>query len=113
MDGTGRNAIWPVLLVLSSVVIVHGLVGVEEVDRTCQSHETCMPNCAFFEVIMNHDRDIKSTHTTLSTHTRNNYFLSTNTTIGKVYLQTIWSFFWMSNTAFNCVERIKFQVILM
>ena len=53
MDGTGRNAIWPVLLVLSSVVVVHGLVGVEEVERTCQSHETCMPNCAFFKVIMN------------------------------------------------------------
>ena len=52
MEGPARNAIWPVLFLLSSVlVIAHGLVGVEEVDRTCQSHETCMPNCAFFKVI--------------------------------------------------------------
>jgi len=50
MEGPSRNAIWPVLLLLSSVLLtVHGLVGVEEVDRTCQSHETCMPNCAFFK----------------------------------------------------------------
>ena len=56
MEGPTRNAIWPVLLLLSSVLLtVHGLVGVEEVDRTCQSHETCMPNCAFFKVMMTFD----------------------------------------------------------
>jgi len=51
-----RNAIWPVqqasmllLLLLSLVVMVGGLVGVEEVDKTCQSHETCMPNCKLFK----------------------------------------------------------------
>ena len=54
--GMERNAIWPVLLLLSSgLLTVHGLVGVEEVDRTCQSHETCMPNCAFFKVMMTFD----------------------------------------------------------
>jgi len=55
MEGPRRNAIWPrpVLFLLSSVVIVHGLVGVEEVDRTCQSHETCMPNCAIFKDKLN------------------------------------------------------------
>ena len=93
MDGTGRNAIWPVLLVLSSVVVVHGIVGVEEVDRLCQSHETCMPNCAFFEVIMNHDRDSKSTNTTFSTHTRNNYFFSTSTTKGRLLNKKFGPFF--------------------
>ena len=56
MEGQRRNAIWPVLLVLlSSVLIVHGLVGVEEVDKTCQSHETCMPNCAIFKVLITFD----------------------------------------------------------
>ena len=54
-----RNAIWPVqqasmllLLLLSLVVMVGGLVGVEEVDKTCQSHETCMPNCKLFKVMI-------------------------------------------------------------
>ena len=60
MEGPSRNAIWPVLLLLSSVLLtVHGLVGVEEVDRTCQSHETCMPNCAFFKVMMTFDSSDK------------------------------------------------------
>jgi len=52
-----RNAIWPVnqasimllLLLLSLIVMVGSLEGVEEVDKTCQSHETCMPNCALFK----------------------------------------------------------------
>ena len=54
-----RNAIWPVqqasmllLLLLSLVVMVGGLVGVEEVDKTCKSHETCMPNCKLFKVMI-------------------------------------------------------------
>ena len=53
-----RNAIWPVqqasimLLLLSLVVLVGGLGGVEEVDKTCQSHETCMPNCKLFKVMI-------------------------------------------------------------
>ena len=52
MEGPTRNAIWPVLLLLfSQLVIVQGLVGVDEVDKTCQSHETCMSNCAIFKVI--------------------------------------------------------------
>ena len=60
MEGPSRNAIWPVLFLLSSVLLtVHGLVGVEEVDRTCQSHETCMPNCAFFKVMMTFDSSDK------------------------------------------------------
>ena len=59
MEGPTRNALWPVLFLLSSLlIVVHGLGGVEEVDRTCQSHETCMPNCAFFKVKMAFDSSL-------------------------------------------------------
>ena len=60
MEGpTRRNAICPLqvntLLLLSSVLLVGGLGGVEEVDKTCQSHETCMPNCKLFKVMITCD----------------------------------------------------------
>ena len=58
-----RSAIWPMqqasvmllLLLLSLVVMVGGLGGVEEVGKTCQSHETCMPNCKLFKVMITCD----------------------------------------------------------
>merc|ERR1712080_599790 len=59
MEGPTRNAIWPVLLLLfSKLVIVQCLVGVEEVDKTCQSHETCMPNCAIFKEKLNEKNEL-------------------------------------------------------